>query len=160
MGLITPPLSRKTEEAVAKDMNRLFNLFLPEIRSAMKAREPESIWVQEPEVVHLFYALQGSLQTLREPEGRILRNVDTDFLGVSRATIWTTEAWLFFLALEFVNSGRIEMVNDLMRKSFPKMFESPLIYGVEAVDILRRVEARLPSGRQIPEEAEELLMLV
>ena len=152
MGLITPPLSRKTEEAVAKDMNRLFNLFLPEIRSAMKAREPE--------VVHLFYALQGSLQTLREPEGRILRNVDTDFLGVSRTTIWTTEAWLFFLALEFVNSGRIEMVNDLMRKSFPKMFESPLIYGVEAVDILRRVEARLPSGRQIPEEAEELLMLV
>lgn len=160
MGLISAPLPRKVEEAVARDMNRLFNLFLPEIRFAMMAQEPKSIWVKEPEVVHLFYALQGSLQTLREPKDGILRNADADFLGVSRTTIWTTEAWLFFLALEFANSGKIEMVNDLMRESFPKMFESPLIYGVEAVDVLRRVEARLPSGRQIPEEAEELLMLI
>jgi hypothetical protein len=127
----------------------------------MKAREPESILVRPPEVVHLFYLVQGSVHSMKEPEGlSILRHGDGDFLGVGRTTIWTTEAWLFFLGMEFVNSGRIEMVNDIMRESFPKMFECPLIYGVDAINILRRIEAKLPTGRRIPEEAEELLMLI
>ncbi len=160
MGLIVAPLPKPEVELVARNMNRLFNLFLPEIKRIIKTNRPECIFVEDMDALCLFYSLQGEIASLKKSKAIETKNAEVDFWQPEKITVWTTETWLFLLALEFQDSGKTQMVNGLMEEFFPKIFESSIIFGREAITMLKRIEAKLPSGRQIPEEAEELLMLV
>lgn len=160
MGLIIAPFSKDTEARVARDMNRLFNLFLPEVKQTIGAKNPEFICLDDFQATCLFYCLQGELINLRRSRVLETRNAQADFWQTEKITIWTTEVWLLLLAMEFQESGRILMINNLMREFFPSIFESSIIFGRDALKMLKKIEAQLPSGREIPEEAEELLMLI
>ena len=65
MGLIVAPFPKETEERIARDMNRLFNLFLPEVKRTIGAKNPEYICLEDFRAACLFYYLQGELLRLR-----------------------------------------------------------------------------------------------
>ncbi len=160
MSLIVAPFPKETEERIARDMNRLFNLFLPEVKRTIGAKNPEYICLEDFRAACLFYYLQGELLRLRGSMAIEQKNSQVDFWQTEKITIWMTEVWLLLLAMEFQESGKAIMVNSLMKDFFPKIFESSIIFGRDAIEMLKKIEARLPSGKEIPEEAEELLMLI
>lgn len=160
MNLIVAPFPKDTQERIARDMNRLFNLFLPEVRRAIGTKRPDYILLEDFQAVCLFYYLQGELLRLQGSTRLNQTNAEVDFWQTDKVTIWITEIWLLLLALEFQESGKVLMINDLMKEFFPKIFESSIIFGRDAINMLKKIEAQLPSGREIPEEAEELLMLI
>ncbi len=166
---IIPPKKYATPEFMAAvNFNHLFNAFLEEEAKLLKEAEPECpVLLPEQTLFHLklirdSLSLENQATSISEiltaPE-EVLMATGRDFFRVPEMALFTTDVWLFFLALDFRN-GQMRMVSDQMIAMFPEIFEPTIVFGHDVIKVLASIEKTLPRGEKIPVQARSILPLI
>ena len=159
MRVARKPLSQKSAFEFAANFNILVNRFLPGVRTMLKEDAPESIILPLEITLVYFDAIRENMEVER-PMAQTHLEPEYDFSGTVEATTFITNAWLFAVALELKEFGRVGMITDGILVFFPGIFEPTIVYGKDVINMLREIEKGLPHGDKIPAEAGTMLKMI